>query len=96
MACADRPELQWLRGDVLVVWRLDRLGRTLRDLLAFVGVLEAQGVQFVSLTEQKDTTTPMGKLVFQMFGALAEYEQGLIREGVLARAAAAVRVVDRE
>ena len=94
MACADRPELQRLReqmrgDDVLVVWRLDRLGRNLKDLLGFVNDLEVQGVQFVSLTEQMDTTTPTGRLVFQIFGALAEYGRGPIRERALAGAAAA-------
>lgn len=87
VACADRPELQRLcdqlrPDDVLVVWRLDRLGRNLQDLLGFVNDLEAQDIQFVSLTEQMDTTSPMGKLVFQMFGALAEYERSLIRERI--------------
>ena len=62
------------------MWRLDYLGRNLKDLLGLVNVLEAQGVQSVSLTEQMDTATTMGRLVFPMFGALAEYERGLIRE----------------
>lgn len=93
-ACADRPELQrlckqMLRDDVLVVWRLDRLGRNLKDVLGLVNVREAQGLQFVSLTEQMDTATMMGRLVFQMFGASAEYERVLIREQPLAGAAAA-------
>ena len=85
MACADRPELQRLREQmrknaVLVLWRLDRLGRNLQDLLGFVNALDAQGIQFVSLTERMNTTIPTGHRVFQIFGALAEYERGLIRE----------------
>ena len=70
-----------------VVGRLNRLIRNLRDVLAFVNDLEAKGGQFVSLTKQMDMTTLIGKLVFQMFGALSEYERSLIRER--ARAAAA-------
>ena len=94
VARADRPELhrlceQMRRDDVLVVWRLDRSGRNLKDLLTFVNDLEAQGVQFISLTWNMDTTTTMGRLLFQIFGALAEYERGLIRERALAGAAAA-------
>lgn len=89
VACAARPALQALDtqlrpDDVLVVWRLDRLGRNLSDLLGFVTALEARGVQFVSLTEQMDTSTPMGQLVFQLCGALAEYERSLLRERVRA------------
>ena len=64
-------------GDVLVIWKLDRLGRNLRDLLTFVGDLEGDGLEFVSLTEQMDTTTTMGRLVFQFFGALVEYGRSL-------------------
>lgn len=68
------------KGDVLVVWRLDRLGRSLKDLIALMGELEGQGVGFRSITEAIDTTTPGGKLVFHIFGALAEFERNLIRE----------------
>ncbi len=87
VACADRPELQALcrqlcPDDVLVVWRLDRLGRNLKDLLGFVNELKARGVQFIALTEQMDTTTPRGQLVFHIFEALAEYERSLIRERI--------------
>lgn len=67
-------------GDVLVVWRLDRLGRSLVDLLATVGHLDGRGVGFKSLTESIDTTTSGGRLVFQIFGAMAEFERNLIRE----------------
>ena len=76
-------------NDFLAVWRLDRLGRDPQDLLGFLNALDAQGIQFVSLTEQMDTTTPTGRLVFQIFGVLAEYERDLIRERALAGSAAA-------
>ena len=76
-------------NDVVVVWRLDRLGRSLRDLIDLVGELERKGVAFRSLTEQIDTTTPGGKLVFHVFGALAEFERDLIRERTMAGLAAA-------
>src|SRR4051812_13732966 len=67
-------------GDVLVVWRLDRLGRTLRSLIDLLNQLAQREVGFKSLTEQIDTTTPGGKLIFHVFGALAEFERDLIRE----------------
>jgi DNA invertase Pin-like site-specific DNA recombinase len=63
----------------LVVWKLDRLGRSLRHLLEITGELARRGVGFQSLQEQLDTTTPAGKLVFHIFGALAEFERDLIR-----------------
>ncbi|MBG1252520.1 recombinase family protein [Burkholderia pseudomallei] len=86
---ADRPELQHclkaLRdGDTLVVWRLDRLGRNLQDLIRIVNELEGRGIRFRSLKESIDTTGPAGKLVFHMFAALAEFERELIRERTLA------------
>src|SRR6476620_3780339 len=68
------------QGDVLVVWRLDRLGRTLKHLIELMADLERQGIGFQSVTEAIDTTTPGGKLVFHIFGALAEFERDLIRE----------------
>lgn len=82
---ADRPELlrmmEALRGgDTLVVWRLDRLGRSLKHLIATVEQLEEMGVGFRSVTEAIDTTTSGGKLVFHIFAALAEFERALIRE----------------
>ena len=85
----DRPELESclkaLRaGDTLTVWRLDRLGRSLADLIRIVTDLEARGVGFASLTESIDTTTPAGKLVFHVFAALAEFERNLIRERTMA------------
>lgn len=85
----DRPELEnclkALRaGDTLTVWRLDRLGRNLADLVRIVNDLKAQGVGFVSLTESIDTTTPAGTLVFHLFASLAEFERNLIRERTMA------------
>jgi len=76
-------------GDTVVVWRLDRLGRSLKHLIETVGALEARGVAFVSLTEAIDTSTPGGRLIFHVFGALAEFERELIRERTLAGLAAA-------
>jgi DNA invertase Pin-like site-specific DNA recombinase len=67
-------------GDTLVVWRLDRLGRSLRHLIETVTELSQREIGFRSLTEQIDTTTSGGKLVFHVFGALAEFERDLIRE----------------
>jgi DNA invertase Pin-like site-specific DNA recombinase len=67
-------------GDTLVVWKLDRLGRSLKHLIETVNALSARGIGFRSLTEQIDTTTPGGKLIFHVFGALAEFERDLIRE----------------
>lgn len=67
-------------GDVLVVWRLDRLGRSLRHLIETVNDLSKRGVAFKSLQEQIDTTTSGGKLIFHVFGALAEFERDLISE----------------
>ena len=85
----DRLMDQLRPGDRLVVWRLDRLGRSLRHLIEAVQALEARGVAFRSLTESIDTTTPGGKLIFHVFGALAEFERDLIRERTLAGLAAA-------
>jgi DNA invertase Pin-like site-specific DNA recombinase len=67
-------------GDVVVVWRLDRLGRSLRHLIEIMTDLEQRKIGFQSLQESIDTTTPGGKLVFHIFGALAEFERNLIRE----------------
>jgi DNA invertase Pin-like site-specific DNA recombinase len=68
------------KGGILVVWRLDRLGRSLPHLIATVTALEERGIGFKSLTENIDTTTSGGKLIFHIFGALAEFERNLIRE----------------
>src|SRR4029079_18564896 len=73
----------------LVVWRLDRLGWALRHLIEVVAQLAERGVGFKSLTEQIDTTTPGGKLIFHIFGSLAEFERDLIRERTHAGLAAA-------
>ena len=84
-ARTDRPVLEQVLdqlrpGDTLVVWKLDRLGRSLRHLVDVVAGLAARGVGFRSLQESIDTTTPGGKLVFHVFAALAEFERDLIRE----------------
>ncbi|MDQ2743480.1 MAG: recombinase family protein [Chloroflexota bacterium] len=76
-------------GDTLVVWRLDRLGRSLSQLITLMTQLDDRGVGFRSLTEQIDTATPGGKLIFHLFGALAEFERNLIRERTMAGLAAA-------
>jgi DNA invertase Pin-like site-specific DNA recombinase len=82
--------LSYLRsGDTLVVWRLDRLGRSLRHLIEVVTGLEQRGIGFKSLTENIDTTTSGGKLIFHIFGALAEFERDIIRERTQAGLAAA-------
>jgi DNA invertase Pin-like site-specific DNA recombinase len=78
-------------GDCLVVWKLDRLGRSLPHLLTTVTGLRERGVAFRSLTEQIDTTTPQGELLFHIFGALAQFERALIQERVQAGLAAARR-----
>jgi DNA invertase Pin-like site-specific DNA recombinase len=71
-------------GDCFVVWKLDRLGRSLSHLLNIIGDLHKRGIAFRSLTEQMDTTTPHGELLFSLFGALAQYERALIKERVVA------------
>ena len=76
-------------GDVLVVWRLDRLGRSIRDLINWVEYLEDEKIGLQSLQESIDTTTSSGKLVFHLFAALAEFERNLIRERTKAGLAAA-------
>jgi DNA invertase Pin-like site-specific DNA recombinase len=93
-ALDQRPELakaldQLRPGDTLVVWKLDRLGRSLRHLIEVVGELQRQGIGFRSLQESIDTTTPGGKLVFHVFGALAEFERDLVRERTMAGLASA-------
>jgi DNA invertase Pin-like site-specific DNA recombinase len=93
-ARTDRPGLEQLRdqlrpGDTLVVWKLDRLGRSLRHLVDTVTGLADRGIGFRSLQEAIDTTTPGGELVFHIFAALAEFERDLIRERTAAGLAAA-------
>ena len=78
-------------GDCLVVWKLDRLGRSLPHLLATVTALKNRGIAFRSLTEQMDTTTPQGEFLFHIFGSLALFERSLIQERVQAGLAAARR-----
>jgi DNA invertase Pin-like site-specific DNA recombinase len=81
----DRPELHKLldqlrAGDVLVVWKLDRLSRSLKDLLHLLDELNTKGAGFMSITEHIDTTTPAGRMMLQMVGAFAEFEREMIRE----------------
>lgn len=90
----DRPQLhdslQYLvRGDTLVVWKLDRLARSLNHLIETIEYLHGQGCGFRSLTESIDTTTAGGRLIFHIFGALAEFERSIIRERTIAGLAAA-------
>lgn len=93
-ALVDREQLaaalDYLRpGDVLVVWKLDRLGRSLLHLIQTVNDLAARGIAFRSLKENLDTGTATGKLIFHIFGALAEFERDMIRERAEAGRAAA-------
>lgn len=93
-ASAERPgwtqaQAVLREGDTLVVWRLDRLGRSLKHLIDTVNELDARGIGFQSVNEKIDTTTPGGRLVFHIFGALAEFERELIRERTQAGLAAA-------
>src|ERR1700726_4616934 len=81
----DRPQFQAMidfarPGDTIVVWRLDRLGRSLKHLIETVMGLQARGINFRSLTEHVDTSTPGGKFTFHLFGALAEMERDVIRQ----------------
>ena len=85
----DRPEFQKMldaarAGDVIVVWRLDRLGRSLKHLIETVNVLKERGVEVRSLRENIDTSTPSGKLMFHIMAALAEFERDVIRERTIA------------
>ena len=86
---ATRPGLDNLlsklrKGDELIVWRLDRLGRSIKNLIELINDLNSQEVTFKSLTESIDTTTSSGKLIFNIFASLAEFERNLIRERTLA------------
>ena len=94
-AHVQRPELAkclktLAQGDTLIVWKLDRLGRSLRDLIGLLDDLKARGVAFRSLTEAIDTATPTGRAMWQMVGILAELERSLIQERTKAGRAAAV------
>lgn len=94
-AAIKRPKLEWafdsLRpGDTLVVWKMDRLARSLIDLLGKMKRLEEAGVEFVSLTEKIDTTTPGGRLIFHVLASIAEFERDLIRERTQAGVRAAM------
>ena len=93
-AKTDRPVLARLidtlrKGDVLVVWKLDRLGRSLAHLIELVSKLEGHGIGLRSLTDNIDTTTASGRMFFHMMGALAQFERDLIRERTLAGLVAA-------
>ncbi|QHV97902.1 recombinase family protein [Spirosoma endbachense] len=82
---ADRPELTKLLehvrvGDTVVIWKLDRLGRSLAHLVEMVNVLEREGIGLISLNDPVDTTTAQGRLVFRIFASLAEFERELIKE----------------
>lgn len=84
-AKSERPglqkALQYLRsGDTIVVWRLDRLGRSIKDLIDMVSLFESKGIGLKSIQETIDTSSSSGKLIFHIFGALAEFERNLIRE----------------
>ncbi|MBD1852988.1 recombinase family protein [Cyanobacteria bacterium FACHB-502] len=89
----DRPQLhraleQLRPGDVFVVWKLDRLARSLKDLLTLMEKIDAIGAGFLSLTEAIDTTTPTGRMMMQMVGSFAEFERAMIRERTKAGLAA--------
>lgn len=91
---ADRPGLRdalshMREGDILVVWKLDRLGRSLSDLISVVTTLHGEGKGFKSLDNSFDTSTAQGTLIFQMFAVLAEFERNLIRERTMAGLTAA-------
>ncbi len=94
-SASERPGLKKLKeellrsGDMLVVWRLDRLGRSLKNLIEWVQELKSAGVQFQSLTENIDTSTPTGELIFHIFGSLAQFERNLIRERTMSGLSAA-------
>ncbi len=93
-ATTNRPRLQQClkklnRGDTLMVWKLDRLGRSLRDLINMLDDFKQRGIKFRSLTEAIDTDTPTGRAMWQMIGVLAELERSLIAERTKAGVAAA-------
>lgn len=92
----DRPELHRMLdhvrdGDVVVVWKLDRLARSLKDLISIMDMIERKGGRFMSLTESVDTTSPAGRMLMQMIGAAAEFERAMVKERTKAGMAAAAR-----
>jgi len=95
-AKAERPELMRLldntrKGDVIIVWKLDRLARSIRQLIDTTVLLNDRGVELHSLTENINTTTPSGKLTFHIFAGLAEFERDILRQRVNAGLKAARR-----
>jgi len=93
-AKADRPGLQQAlefarSGDALVVWKLDRMGRSIIDLISLTNSMQERGIEFISLTETIDTSTANGKLFFNLMASFAEYERNLIRERTIAGLSAA-------
>jgi len=91
---SNRPGLEKIKtilrkGDTLVVWRLDRLGRSLKDLINWITYLEEKGIAFMSIQESINTSTSTGKLVFHIFGAMAEFERNIIQERTMAGLTAA-------
>jgi DNA invertase Pin-like site-specific DNA recombinase len=88
-AVKDRPELDKMlnilrTGDIVIVWKLDRLGRSLRHLVDLMALFKAKGVEFISLNDNIDTTTIQGRLIFNLFASFAEFERELIRERTMA------------
>jgi DNA invertase Pin-like site-specific DNA recombinase len=84
-ASTQRPELEKMithirKGDTVIVWKLDRLARSLKDLLAMVNEFKEKKIGFISLNDPIDTTTAQGRLIFNIFGSLAEFEREIIRE----------------
>ena len=95
-ASVERPELKKLlelmrEGDTLVIWKLDRLGRSLSHLISLVADLEQRQIGLLSLNDPVDTTTAQGRLIFRIFASLAEFEREVIRERTLAGLASARR-----
>ncbi len=93
-ATKERPQLQKMieqvrEGDVVYIWKLDRLGRSLKDLITLVNEIKEKGAGLKSLNDPIDTTTPQGKLTFHLFAALSEFERDIIRERTFAGLASA-------
>ena len=93
-AKSDRPQFLKMmehirKGDTVLVWKLDRLSRSMKDLLNTISQLEERGIGFKSLNDPIDTTTPQGKLIFNIFASLAEFERDIISERTKAGLAAA-------